>query len=94
MDVEMDEAASIIVSMKRPTRSLPHRDVLLEWVEDNASEPYPSAEEKIQLHMATRLTIQQIDDFMANARRRQLKRRRFVRPTKSNRVAKRPMLLV
>ncbi len=81
-DEQVDEAAAILVSLKRPTRALLHRDVLLEWVEDNASAPYPSLEEKIRLHMATRLSIKQIDNFMSNARRRQLKRRRFVRPRK------------
>lgn len=44
--------------------------ILLVWLLNNTTRPYPSLEEKIELMLETGMTIKQINYWFSNARRR------------------------
>lgn len=52
------------------------------WFDNNRDKPYPTDSEKYDLCIATGLTLTQINNWMSNARRRQLKNRAYIRPLK------------
>lgn len=60
------------------------RLVLTDWVLAHKLSPYPSEDEKRDLMTLTGLDLVQLNNFMSNARRRKLKKRSYVRPTRKN----------
>ncbi len=85
------DAALVLVAMKtRPVvrdRSFTRetKTILDTWLFNHRFAPYASKLEKIELARVTGLTVKQIDDYLANARRRLVWRRwriRYTRPTK------------
>jgi hypothetical protein len=55
--------------------------ILFDWLLNHTTCPYPSLEEKVELMLASGLTIKQIDYWFSNARRRNplLKGKKFRR---------------
>jgi hypothetical protein len=56
---------------KRPKFSLDVLTSLQMWLDDHASDPYPTHGEKDELAKATGLTVKQVSNWFLNARRRQ-----------------------
>ncbi|KAL2072410.1 hypothetical protein VTL71DRAFT_11753 [Oculimacula yallundae] len=65
--------ASASVSPAKGKRAISKQDirVLKAWLSDHQHAPYPSEEEKLELKNTTGLTLMQISNWFANARRRQ-----------------------
>ncbi len=59
------------VSPCRPERRKQRRNpaVLVEWIEDHPFNPYPTKQEKQQLAALSGMTLRQLNDWFANARR-------------------------
>ncbi|KAH7369768.1 homeobox and C2H2 transcription factor, partial [Rhexocercosporidium sp. MPI-PUGE-AT-0058] len=64
---------SSVVSPAKGKRAISKQDirVLKAWLSDHRHAPYPSEEEKLELKATTGLTLMQISNWFANARRRQ-----------------------
>ncbi|CEP20971.1 CUP9 [Cyberlindnera jadinii] len=59
---------------RKKRQNLPRQTtlILLSWLSDHLDRPYPNSREKYDLLMKTRLTIQQLDNWFINARRRKI----------------------
>jgi hypothetical protein len=51
------------------------KSVLMEWLESNISNPYPTNEEKDILVEKSKLTCTQVENWLINARRRYIKKK-------------------
>ncbi|CCH41503.1 Homeobox protein Hox-A11a [Wickerhamomyces ciferrii] len=62
------------LSIRKKRQNLPRQTtlILLNWLSDHLDRPYPNSREKYELLMKTRLTIQQLDNWFINARRRKI----------------------
>ncbi|KAH6721198.1 hypothetical protein BKA61DRAFT_650018 [Leptodontidium sp. MPI-SDFR-AT-0119] len=69
----MPGESSSVVSPTKGKRAISKQDirVLKAWLSDHRHAPYPSEEEKLELRATTGLTLMQISNWFANARRRQ-----------------------
>ncbi|CAM9019939.1 unnamed protein product [Wickerhamomyces anomalus] len=61
-------------NMRKKRQNLPRQTtlILLSWLSEHLDRPYPNSREKYELLMKTRLTIQQLDNWFINARRRKI----------------------
>ena len=59
------------MSSYRPDRKKQRRNptVLVQWIEDHPYNPYPTKQEKQQLAAMSGMTLRQLNDWFANARR-------------------------
>lgn len=70
------EKSTMVQSTRSRTRNnLPKETtyILLKWLNDHLSHPYPNSFEKTQLMMTTGLSQQQLSNWFINARRRKIK---------------------
>ncbi|ABN66947.2 predicted protein [Scheffersomyces stipitis CBS 6054] len=73
---ELDDERSLSPGNKRKTRNNLPKEItyiLLKWLNDHLSHPYPNSFEKNQLMMMTGLNQQQLSNWFINARRRKIK---------------------
>ncbi|KAH3687345.1 hypothetical protein WICPIJ_001689 [Wickerhamomyces pijperi] len=65
---------SALSSSRKKRQNLPRKTtlVLLNWLSEHLDIPYPSSREKYELLKETNLTIQQLDNWFINARRRKI----------------------
>lgn len=61
-------------SSRRKRQNLPRQTtlILLSWLSDHLDRPYPNSREKYELLIKTHLSIQQLDNWFINARRRKI----------------------
>lgn len=71
---DTDPAPKEIKSGRKKRQNLPRQTtlVLLGWLSEHLDRPYPNSKEKYDLLLKTRLTIQQLDNWFINARRRKI----------------------
>lgn len=62
------------LNTRKKRQNLPRQTtlILLSWLSEHLDRPYPNSREKYELLMKTRLTIQQLDNWFINARRRKI----------------------
>lgn len=66
--------SSLKDSQRKKRSNLPKKStsILMAWLNDNISHPYPNSKEKLDLIRKTGLTPQQLSNWFINARRRKL----------------------
>lgn len=71
---EQDPVPKEVKSGRKKRQNLPRQTtlVLLSWLSEHLDRPYPNSREKYDLLLKTRLTIQQLDNWFINARRRKI----------------------
>ncbi|ONH65592.1 Homeobox protein TOS8 [Cyberlindnera fabianii] len=62
------------LTSRKKRQNLPRQTtmILLSWLSEHLDRPYPNSREKYELLIKTRLTIQQLDNWFINARRRKI----------------------
>lgn len=70
----ISEDAKEKLNTRKKRQNLPRQTtlILLSWLSEHLDRPYPNSREKYELLMKTRLTIQQLDNWFINARRRKI----------------------
>jgi hypothetical protein len=71
---DSDSIPKEVKSGRKKRQNLPRQTtlILLSWLSEHLDRPYPNSREKYDLLLKTRLTIQQLDNWFINARRRKI----------------------